>query len=488
MLLAATLGLALSGQGGPVVPGVALAADRSGDLYQRAPTQPPGPVQPAPTPPAGGPGIPVSRNITVTRGGQTYPTFTFETERAPDGRLMRAGSLLVTLKPGVTPARRNQVHQSAGAVEIGPVGRDSTVRVQVPRGAAAQALQIYRTSADVQSVQPNYVRTATLNPNDTQFSQQYALTKISAPAAWDRTHGSVSVKVAVLDCGIYGSSSGYVGPDGLGHRDVRDKIVLEHNFSQSPYGADDLCNHGTHVAAIAAASTNNATGIAGVGYDTSIMNIKVLEDNGSGSIDKIADGIKFAADQGAKVINLSLGGPGPCTPFEQDAIDYAWQRGALIVAAAGNDGLGQSSAPANCANVVAVAATDQSDARPFWSNYGANVDVAAPGASILSANNAGTYGTEDGTSMATPHVAGLAALIFGAKPSLSNQAVVDFLFQTADKIAGTGSLWAHGRINAEAAINAASPPPPPPPRADPIRRPASGPGPTVVPLPQPTRR
>ncbi len=134
------------------------------------------------------------------------------------------------------------------------------------------------------------------------------MTKIRAPQAWDVTTSIPAVKVAVLDCGVYGYNSTFVGPDGIGHIDVRDKVDLHANFSGAP-DSDDWCDHGTHVAGIAAAATNNAIGVAGAGFNARLYNGKVLDDSGSGTFERVVDGIYWAANNDAHVLNLSLGAP-----------------------------------------------------------------------------------------------------------------------------------------------------------------------------------
>lgn len=426
------------------------------------------------------------RVTTVRRGGRELLSTTFEEELAPDGRPMRAGSLLVQFRSSASQSARDSAHRDAAVVAVEPLRQAQSVRVQVPRGEVEKSLQAYRARGDVERVEPDYVLRALSTPNDPRYGEQYGLPRIAAPAAWDQTHSSSSVRVAILDCGIYSSSSTYIGPDGQpGHADVRGKVVLEQNFTTSPNGADDYCNHGTHVAGIAAASTNNATGVAGVGYDAAIINGKVLDDTGSGSTAWIANGIRWAADNGAKVINMSLGGSGSCSFTFQSAIDYAWSRGVVIVAAAGNSNLNGASQPANCNHVIAVAATDQNDGRASFSNYGANVDVAAPGVGILSSDFVGSYASFSGTSMASPHVAGLAALVWSTSHGTSNQAVMDRIMATADQIAGTGSLWTAGRVNAGTAVSGSGPAPTATrtPTATPTRTPTNGPTSTPVPSP-----
>src|SRR5207249_4669581 len=153
-----------------------------------------------------------------------------------------------------------------------------------------------------------------------------------------------------------------------GHPDLRGKVAAERDFTGAATGVDDVCNHGTHVAGIVAAATSNGIGVAGVGYNVSLINAKVLNDTGSGFTSDIASGIVWSADSGAKVINLSLGRDGSCSNTENAAIGYAWQHGAVVVAAAGNSGSPQAGAPGNCPNVVAVGAVDQNDNRATFSN------------------------------------------------------------------------------------------------------------------------
>jgi subtilisin family serine protease len=187
----------------------------------------------------------------------------------------------------------------------------------------------------------------------------------------------------------------------------------------------------------------------------------VLDDTGSGLDSDVADGIIWAADNGAHVISMSLGGSGPCPQTIQAAVDHAWSLNSVIVAAAGNGGadqVGDSGAeyPGNCAHVIAVGAINQDDSRASFTNYGSNVPLAAPGVNIRSTNYVGTYSNVSGTSPATPHVAGVAALLHSTPYGLTNQSIVDRLFQTADPIVGTGSLWAYGRVNAAAAVGPVS--------------------------------
>jgi subtilisin family serine protease len=228
------------------------------------------------------------------------------------------------------------------------------------------------------------------------------------------------------------------------------------------FDADDDNGHGTHVAGIAAAETNNTEGSAGVGWDCMILPVKVMDSEGSGYYSWIIEGIRWATDNGAHVINLSLGGEADATSLEA-AIAYAVSKGTVCVASAGNDG-NSVLYPAAYDNCLAVAATDNTDNRPDWSNPGPEIDVAAPGDAVLSCVPTWFFGEDSfpyafgfGTSMAAPHVAGLAALIKDLKPWLSVSEIMDIIRFTADDVnsaanPGKDDLIGYGRINMEKAL------------------------------------
>ncbi len=232
------------------------------------------------------------------------------------------------------------------------------------------------------------------------FNVQWDMTKVQAPQAWDITKGSQNVIIAILDTGI-----------DVNHPDLAGKVVSSVNFTDSSTPYANGQSHATHVAGIAAAITNNGVGIAGLGRNSSLMNVKVLGDNGYGYYSWIAQGIIWAADHGADVINLSLGGSTASATLE-NAVNYAWSKGVVVVAAAGNNGSTTPFYPADYTNCISVAATDYNDALASWSNHGSWVDVAAPGVSIYSCIPGSQYGYMSGTSMASPHVAGLCGLVF----------------------------------------------------------------------------
>jgi thermitase len=321
------------------------------------------------------------------------------------------------------------------------VGRDV---IRVRNGDAEQLAAQLRRTAGVRDAYPDQVVHVALAVDDSLLGSQWALARIGAPTAWDTAQGA-GVAVAVLDCGIHAS-----------HPDLLGRVVLESNFTTAPT-TDDRCNHGTHIAGTIAALTNNATGVAAVAPGARLLSGKVVDDTGGGFFSDVDRGIQWAADNGARVISMSLSADTPCPSGTQAAADYAWNRGAVLVAAAGNTGRNAAGAPANCQNVIGVAATDATDAKAGFSNYGPETDVAAPGVSILSTVNpdlnGGTlYASRSGTSMAAPHAAGVLALIWSTPYGTDPAAVRNQLFSTANRVAGTGSSWTRGRIDAVRAV------------------------------------
>jgi thermitase len=235
-------------------------------------------------------------------------------------------------------------------------------------------------------------------PNDPYINQQWALSKINIFRLWQVTTVKEDTVVAVLDTGIDSS-----------HQDLSGLIIAEANFTDSPSPGDSY-GHGTHVAGIIAAKNNDA-GIVGVAPGCRLLNVKVADDAGRCQASALAEGIVWAVNNGARVINISLEIKEP-SPQLEEAIDYAWNRGTIIIAAAGNDGCQSPAYPAYYENCVAVAATNQDDNLAILSNYGDWVDVAAPGYDIYSTLPNNSYGYKTGTSFAAACVSGMAALLF----------------------------------------------------------------------------
>jgi thermitase len=352
--------------------------------------------------------------------------------------------ILVKFRPGTSAQAEAAINSRHGGTVVGEIAQLG-VRIVRISSNASDAAQAYAGEGAVEYAEPDAEAQATETPNDPGFSSEWGMSKIQAPAAWGISHGSASVAVAVLDTGISAS-----------HPDLAGKIVKQANFSSSAT-LDDVFGHGTHVAGIAAAVTNNAVGVAGLGWNTSLMNVKVLGDNGFGSYSAIAQGITWAADNGAQVINMSLSGTTASSTLES-AVNYAWSKGVVVSAAAGNNGSSAPVYPAYYANAIAVAATDTTDHLASFSNFGSWVDVAAPGVNVYSTYPGGGYASMSGTSMAAPHVAGEAALLFATladtnRDGALNDEVRACIETSADNV---GLPIGGGRIDAYRALSGCS--------------------------------
>lgn len=295
---------------------------------------------------------------------------------------------------------------------------------------------------NVEYVEPDHRIQKMKKPSDPHYTKQYHHKLIQTEKAWDKTKGSKSIIVAVIDDGA-----------DLNHPDLKGKFYAPYdmvNFSSSylPRG-----EHGTHVSGIIAATMNNGSGGTGVAPNTRIMPINIFNRDISYSSDLIY-AIYYAVEYGANIINMSLGGFN-YSYSEDQAIQYAHDRGLVIVASAGNEDTYWDSYPASYDNVISVSATSKKDRITDYSNYGANIDLAAPGDSIYSSLPSKKYGYMTGTSMAAPIVTGVAALVWGNKPSLTNKQVEERLFSTADDLGkkGRDDLYGNGRVNAKRAVN-----------------------------------
>ena len=289
-----------------------------------------------------------------------------------------------------------------------------------------------------------------LGANSTTGTGMWHLYKMQAQQAWDLSTGSASVIVAVTDDAIKTTHPDLAGKFVAGN-DASDQNSTDPN----PCGGNDG-NHGTHVAGTVGASTNNGTGVASIGYNVSIMPVKIGRCS-DGALTAGYEGLAWAANNGADVINMSWGGGGSST-FGQNVCNTAFNQGAILVAAAGNDGTTSELYPAAYNNVIAVASTTTTDARSSFSQYGNWIDIAAPGSAIRSTVASGnTYDRYDGTSMASPNTSGLLGLMKSYASSASNTDLINCLYSSADPVTTNTSQMGAGRINAFAALQCLTP-------------------------------
>ena len=292
-----------------------------------------------------------------------------------------------------------------------------------------------------------------LGTNDPLRPEQWALDRVSFESAWTITQGQ-GVKVAVIDSGVRGD-----------HQDLAGTVLPGIDFvSPGGNGWNDRNGHGTHVAGIIAAAANNGVGVAGGAPRVKILPVRVLAADGSGSSENVARGIVWAVDHGARVINLSLGGPDP-SPGTEVAIEYANSRGVIVLAAAGNGAQqgNRPSYPAAFPETVAVGAVDSNLSRAYFSNFGSYLDIAAPGMHVLSTYGLGrnAYAYMNGTSMATPYASATAALVVAVNPALSANGIRTAIQHTAIDLGPPGPDvdFGSGLINPHAAVLQALPKP-----------------------------
>ena len=397
------------------------------------------------------------------------------TAQSPQVENYVSGQVLVKFRDNTSQAIENAELKRQNGKIVGQINGIGTLVIQVPEAALDKVIEALSKNPHVEYAEENTIATAldypATAPSDTYFTaNQWGLENagqtiagqtgtidadIDAQSAWSTTTGtstSGAIKVAILDTGIDAT-----------HPDLSTKIDVAKDFTGSTTSTDDIYGHGTHVSGIVAAITNNGTGVAGTCPDCRLLVGKVLNDSGSGANSWIANGIIWATQNGAKVINMSLGSSVKSRTLE-DAVNYAWKNGVVVVAAAGNSANPSKTYPGAYTNVIAVAATDNKDKKASFSSYGSWVDVAAPGVNIYSTfpthpfilgtqnGRSQNYDYGSGTSMATPMAAGTAALIWSTPYGTSNTAVRSRLESTADKIPGTGNYWSSGRINAGKAV------------------------------------
>ena len=379
------------------------------------------------------------------------------------------GQIIVGLKND--PAGVESDIKSKGGKILEENDKLNALLVKVPNKAEDAFLEAIKNNPNVTfAVKNHVVKKTAFTPNDPYWTYQWDMKIIKAHEAWSTQLGSTDVIVAVVDTGV-----------DYNHSDLAGRVILGPDYAYGDNDPMDGDGHGTHVAGTVGATTNNGVGVAGLAQ-VKILAIKVLNDFGSGSDWSVSLGITYA-ENNADIINLSLGCG--CTagdlPLTKAALDSAYSKDVLIVAAAGNSGSSGPHYPSDDPNVISVSATTKDDTLASYSNRGNSIELSAPGGDtqggsywetyVLSTYKGNSYAFSVGTSMASPHVAGVAALVLSQNPNLSNVELRTHLQNTADDLGSTGldPLYGYGRVNAQTAVTTIlSPPPMPnnPPTAD----------------------
>lgn len=348
--------------------------------------------------------------------------------------------LVVGLSPGASADDALAGTQGVRVVDAAAADEAGAVVVGVSAARAESATELLRRNPDVAFVEENHVAAkADVTPDDPFYPEQWGLRKVGLPGAWGMTTGA-GVTVAVLDTGVNEVS------------DLAGRVLPGYDFINDDANPADDEGHGTAVASVIAGGGNDGSGMAGVCWNCVILPVKVLDSKGSGDYVSIAKGIRYAADQGAKLINMSLAGSAS-SPLLNSAVQYATDRGALVIAAAGNENTTARQYPAAIPQVLSVGGSTTSDGRYEWSNHGTSwVDIAAPGCNVAQDHLGRGYVDFCGTSSATPLVAGVAALMLSRKPGASGPFVGTVLSLSSSKLGWT----THGRINAGRAVWAAT--------------------------------
>ncbi|PLR84330.1 S8 family peptidase, partial [Bacillus sp. V33-4] len=356
-------------------------------------------------------------------------------DRTDSSTLQDTDKVIVKFKE--TPAKASMKKYT---VSDQAVGTDNKVKVlEVPEDKEIdQFVKEMEKREDVLYAEPDFPVKLNYIPTDPDYTSQWHLKKIEAENAWNFTKGSSEIVVAIIDNGM-----------DVDHMDLKQSVFKPYDMVYKTSNLTTKGSHGTHVAGIIAASMDNGSGGTGIAPGVKVMPINVFSGDIAYTSD-IIDAIYYAVQNGAHIINMSLGGPDYSKSLE-DAVRYAYESDLLIVAAAGNSSSDQKNYPAALPYVISVSSTDLNDRRSSLSNFGDEIDFAAPGQSIFSSLPNNNYGLNSGTSMASPLVAGVAALIWSDNPSLTNDQIYERLKSGAIDIGAPGKdkYFGYGRINAE---------------------------------------
>ncbi|PKM35338.1 MAG: peptidase S8 [Gammaproteobacteria bacterium HGW-Gammaproteobacteria-10] len=363
------------------------------------------------------------------------------TYAAPD-KPWKEGQILVKPKAGLSDSEFDKILKRNNGQGKGAIGNLKVHIVSVPAQAEEAVVRALSRNPHIEFAELDMaVELSFVAPNDPRYSNQWHLPKIQAPNSWSSSKADNTV-IAILDTGVDGA-----------HSDLSSKLIPGWNSVDGSGDTSDINGHGTAVAGVAGAATDNANGVAGVAWNAQILPVRISNrSDGAAYFSDIARGLNWAANQGADVANISYGVSN--SSAVTNAAQYMRSKNGLVVVAAGNDGIDPGFA--DNPHMISVSATTSSDAKASWSNYGAFIDVAAPGASIQTTTRGGGYGNWNGTSFSSPVTAGVVALIKGANPTLTPDEVEQILKASADKIAGDiHPYYGHGRVNAAVAVEMA---------------------------------
>jgi len=353
------------------------------------------------------------------------------------------GRILVQPRAGFPDDEFDKLLATHGGKALGRIRNLDVVVVEVPSHASEEAVAaLIAHNPHVKFAEPDRLVAPDLWANDSYYGSEWHLQTMQAPIAWDLSLGA-GVTVAILDTGVDAS-----------HPDLQGQLVGGWNFYDNNSNTSDVYGHGTKVAGVVAAHSNNAAGVTAMAWNAKLMPLRVSDTTGSANVSTIASALTWAADHGAKVANISYGVHGSATV--QAAAQYMKNRGGVVVNSAGNSGALDATPPSD--TLITVAATGSTDTRASFSSWGTYVDLAAPGVNIWSTARGGGYAAVSGTSFSSPLTAGVVALMMAANPALAPSQIESLLKSTAVDLgtAGYDQYYGFGRVNAASAVQAAA--------------------------------
>jgi len=358
-----------------------------------------------------------------------------------------AGRILVQPRAGLPASKFSALLKVHGASSYRKLGQSGLHVVHIPKGQSEAALvEKLSRHPNIKFAELDRRVAVEASSNDPYFGSEYHLPLVGATTAWDTTQGA-GVTIAILDSGVDTT-----------HPDLVANLLPGYNANDRTTNVADICGHGTAVAGVAAGTTNNGIGVAGVAGQARILPVQIAHINPTdgkcyGYYSTIADGIIYAADNGARVANVSYGGL-PSSSSVVSAAKYMQSKGGVVVISAGNSGIDEGYTPTT--SMVVVSATNRYDTRTSWSSFGSYVTLAAPGEGIYTTSQGSQYGAWNGTSFSSPLTAGVAALMMAANPALPGSEVERLLYATAKDIgtAGRDTYYGYGRVDAARAVAA----------------------------------